>query len=67
MTDAAKLRGDSLVGVGYALAAFAWWGLNPFYFKAVDALPVLEVVGHRVLWSVLLLAIFITAGRRWPA
>jgi chloramphenicol-sensitive protein RarD len=67
MTDAAKLRGDSLVGVGYALAAFAWWGLNPFYFKAVDTLPVLEVVGHRVLWSVLLLAIFITAGRRWPA
>lgn len=67
MTAASKLRSDSLVGIAYALGAFAWWGLNPLYFKAVADLPVLEVVGHRVLWSVLLLAILITTGRRWSA
>jgi chloramphenicol-sensitive protein RarD len=39
---------------GFVLALFAYllWGLLPFYIKAVGHLPVLEVVAHRILWSV---------------
>ena len=35
--------------------AFSIWGLVPIYFKLLDQVPSLEVLGHRVFWSVLLL------------
>lgn len=38
-------------GVLLAVAAFAWWGLVPIYFKAVAGVGPLEVLAHRVLWS----------------
>ncbi len=52
-------------GAAYALGAFILWGLNPLYFKAVDTLPVLEVLAHRVLWSVVFLALILSFARRW--
>ena len=50
----------------YALATFGAWGFNPFYFKAVDQFPAIEVLAHRVVWSSLLLAALISWGRQWP-
>ena len=44
-TDAQRTR----TGMLYALATFGAWGLNPFYFKAVDEIPALEVLAHRVV------------------
>lgn len=58
-------RRRTSVGVLYALAAFGFWGANPLYFKAVDQVPALEVLAHRVVWSVLLLALLVGLGRRW--
>ncbi len=54
-------------GVAYAVAAYGFWGLNPVYFKAVAGIPALEIVAHRTLWTVLLLALLMTLRRRWPA
>lgn len=54
-----------LIGVAYALAAFGAWGLMPLYFKALAHVPALEVVGHRIVWSVILLALLVTLFRRW--
>ncbi len=45
-----------LVGVLLGLAAFAWWGLSPVYFKAIDHVPAHEILAHRVVWSLVLLA-----------
>ena len=39
-------------GFFYALSAYLLWGMLPFYFKAVDHIPPMEVVAHRVIWSV---------------
>jgi chloramphenicol-sensitive protein RarD len=50
----------------YAVAAFLIWGLSPIYFKAVGHVPVLEVMAHRIVWSVLLLVAMVLAWRRWP-
>jgi len=66
MTARAKIEGDTVAGVAFALGAFGWWGLNPFYFKQLTDAPLLEVLAHRVLWSVLLLGLLIVGGRRWP-
>ncbi|MDG1579817.1 EamA family transporter RarD [Pseudomonas sp. GOM6] len=40
---------------GYILgiAAYIIWGLFPLYFKAIQAVPPLEIVVHRALWSAL--------------
>jgi chloramphenicol-sensitive protein RarD len=64
MTDSEAQR--TRAGILYALATFGAWGLNPFYFKAVDEIPPIEVIAHRVIWSSLLLAGLITLGRQWP-
>jgi chloramphenicol-sensitive protein RarD len=54
------------IGVAYAVAAFSSWGLNPFYFKAVAYIPTLEILGHRIVWSMLLLLPLILFSRQWP-
>jgi chloramphenicol-sensitive protein RarD len=52
-------------GLVWGLAAYGSWGLFPIYFKAVAAVPALEVLAHRVVWSVVVLAIVLTVQRRW--
>lgn len=34
------------------LAAFVWWGLAPIYFKAITHVSALEILAHRVAWSI---------------
>jgi chloramphenicol-sensitive protein RarD len=42
-------------GVLYGVAAYGAWGLIPLYFKAVSSVPALQVLAHRVVWSLALL------------
>ncbi|MDB5982806.1 MAG: rarD [Pseudomonas sp.] len=35
------------------LTAYITWGLFPLYFKAIAAVPAVEIIVHRVLWSAL--------------
>jgi len=56
-------------GVTAALAAYLFWGLLPIYFKWIHAAPPLEIIAHRILWSIPLLAGFLLLrdGRRFWA
>jgi chloramphenicol-sensitive protein RarD len=49
----------------YGLAAYGWWGLVPLYFKAVADLPPVEILAHRIVWSVVFLGALITWAGRW--
>jgi chloramphenicol-sensitive protein RarD len=42
---------DSPKGLGLALLVYLLWGALPLYLKMVSHIPPLEVVAHRVLWS----------------
>lgn len=53
-------------GLLYGLAAYTWWGLSPLYFKLLPNVPAPVILCHRFVWSVVLLALLITAFRRWP-
>lgn len=53
------------IGVAYALAAFGFWGIVPVYFKAVVHVSPQEVLCHRVIWAVPLVALMITLFRDW--
>lgn len=52
-------------GVVLAVCAYFIWGLAPIYFKYLSFVPPLEVLMHRVLWSVVLLAILSSAFNYW--
>ena len=47
------------------LLAYSLWGLYPLYFKALDQVSVLEILGHRIVWSLLALALFLPLGSGW--
>ena len=51
-------------GYVYALLAYASWGLFPLYWKFFGGVSPLEIVSHRVLWSVLLLALLVAASQQ---
>jgi len=51
-------------GFMLALSAYLLWGLLPFYMKAVQHLPLAEIIAHRILWSVpIASAVLIWMGR----
>lgn len=54
---------DRKIGVLYALGAFGFWGIVPIYFKAVSHVLPLEVLCHRVVWSVPLTGLMILLAR----
>jgi len=43
---------DTLRGFGFALSAYLLWGFLPLYLKLIGHIPAIEVVAHRVLWSI---------------
>lgn len=43
---------DSPRGLAFAVTAYVLWGFLPLYLKLVDHIPAIEVVAHRVIWSV---------------
>jgi chloramphenicol-sensitive protein RarD len=52
-------------GIIYATLAFLCWGLFPLYFHALREVPPGQILAHRVLWSLLFLAIVLTVRRQW--
>jgi chloramphenicol-sensitive protein RarD len=57
-----RFRGGLALGLG----AYLLWGVLPLYFKAVDHVPALEIVGHRIIWSLFFLAALATWWKSWP-
>ncbi len=55
------------VGSLYAIAAFGFWGLTPVYYKLMPHVPPVEVLAHRVVWSVVFGALFVSLVSAWPA
>jgi chloramphenicol-sensitive protein RarD len=52
-------------GVVYALAAYVIWGLFPLYFKALEQVPSLQILAHRMAWSLLFVALLLAVLKRW--
>lgn len=52
-------------GFPLGLAAYALWGVLPIYFKALSGISPVDIVAHRVLWSLPFLALLITVARGW--
>ena len=64
--DATRPHSHARGGFALGLAAYALWGVLPIYFKLVEALPAVDIVAHRVIWSLPFLAVLIALSRGWP-
>jgi len=52
-------------GLLYALGAYIMWGLFPIYWKWLQDVPALQVIGHRIIWSFIMLTIVMLVSRQW--
>jgi chloramphenicol-sensitive protein RarD len=52
-------------GVIFALAAYTMWGIAPIYFKLLTSVPALEIVMHRIVWSVLVLCLLLAVRKKF--
>ena len=55
---------EAQIGIGYALLAFSAWGFLPIYWKLLDTVPSLEILAHRMVWSVLFLVGLLAVQKR---
>jgi chloramphenicol-sensitive protein RarD len=53
------------LGLLSGLSAYALWGLFPLYFPLLEPAGGLEIVAHRVLWSVGFVGLLLTVRRNW--
>ncbi|HEY1305854.1 MAG TPA: EamA family transporter RarD [Vicinamibacterales bacterium] len=44
-------------GLWFGIAAYTIWGLFPPYWKLVEQVPALQIIGHRIVWSFLALIV----------
>ncbi len=54
-------------GVLYGIGAYFLWGIFPVYWKWLQAVPAIQVISHRVIWSFILLALILFTTRQWKA
>ena len=52
-------------GIIYAALAFLCWGLFPIYFHALGDVPPLQILAHRMLWSLVFLLTILLLRRQW--
>ncbi len=53
-----------VAGQLYTFLAFLMWGLLPFYWKWLRAVPPVEILSHRVIWSGVLMGILVAVRHR---
>ena len=52
-------------GLLYGLAAYGLWGIMPIYFKWLQAVPSIDIVAHRIVWSLVALTLLATFAGAW--
>ncbi len=52
-------------GILSAALAFLCWGLFPIYFHALGDVPPVQILAHRVLWSLGFLLVVLALRRQW--
>ncbi len=65
LPEGEKQHPEAGTGLCFGIIAYLVWGFFPVYFKAIASVPPLQVVSHRIVWSVLFLCLLITLRRSW--
>ena len=52
-------------GLVYGLLAYGLWGVLPIYFKLLADVSAIDIVAHRIAWSLIFLAVLLWIIRGW--
>ena len=52
--------------IALGIGAYVLWGVLPIYWKALEAVGSIEILAHRIVWSMVLLVAVIGLRRSWP-
>ena len=52
-------------GLLFGLIAYLWWGLVPVYFREIRHVGALEILAHRICWSIGLMAALTAVTGTW--
>jgi chloramphenicol-sensitive protein RarD len=51
-------------GILYGIGAYVFWGFFPIYWKFLHHVPAIQIIGHRIIWSFLLLFAIILINKQ---
>ena len=57
--------GSARQGLALGISAYGLWGVLPVYFKALKSIDAADIVAHRIVWSVPILAGLLSATGTW--
>jgi chloramphenicol-sensitive protein RarD len=63
--DGRTAMGDKRAGLVYGFAAYGMWGLFPLYWPLLEPAGAGEILAHRMVWSLAVVAVLLVALRRW--
>lgn len=52
-------------GILYGIGAYVFWGFFPIYWKLLHHVSAIQLIGHRIVWSFLLLIVVILFTKQW--
>jgi chloramphenicol-sensitive protein RarD len=58
---------DERRGLSYGIAAYGLWGVFPLYWPLLEPAGALEILAHRVLWSLVTVLLVVVLLRRTAA
>lgn len=64
---ASDAAGPSRSGLAAGLGAFLIWGVLPLYFPLLEPAGALEIIAHRVVWSLGFCVVLLLVTRTWGA
>ena len=56
---------DTRRGVVFGASAYLLWGIFPLYFRVLEPAGAVEVLAHRIVWSVVVLGVMAQVIHRW--
>jgi chloramphenicol-sensitive protein RarD len=57
--------GEQRKGLVYGFAAYGLWGLFPLYWPLLEPAGALEILAHRMVWSLAVVTLLLLVLRRW--
>ncbi|HKJ67681.1 MAG TPA: EamA family transporter RarD [bacterium] len=48
-----------------AIGAYGLWGVLPVYWKLIQTVPAIEILFHRMIWSLLFLIVLLSLRNQW--
>ena len=61
-----RVSRETRLGLVYGALAFVIWGLTPMYWKLLVHVPAAEILAHRVVWGLFVVAGWMSLRGRWP-